>query len=66
MHNYGKLQNSNSSSAKVFQGALGPTALLTFTSKCHAKHLSVVEKSTFTDILGEAAGSHTLLLSTGM
>ena len=52
-----KLQNSNSSSAEVCRGVLGHNCSIDFLPD--AKHLSMVEKSAFTDILGEPAWSHT-------
>jgi len=52
-----KLQNKNSSSAEGCQDALGHNCSIDFLP--NAKHLNVVEKSAFTDILGEAAWSRT-------
>ena len=50
------LHNTNSSNADICHGTLGATAPDILPN---AKHLSVVEMSAFTDILGEAAWSHT-------
>ena len=49
---YGR-QNSNSSSAEVCQGVLGSCSIDFFPN---TKHLSAVEKSAFTNIVGKAAG----------
>ena len=56
-------QNSNSSSAEVYQDTVGHNCSVDFLPD--AKHLNEVEKSAFSDILSEAALSHTQLLSTG-
>jgi len=52
-----KQQNTNSSSAEVCQGALGRSCSIDFLPD--VKHLSGVEKSAFSDILGKAAWSRT-------
>jgi len=46
-----KLQNSNNSSAEDCWGVQGHNCSADFLP--HAKHLSAIEKSAFTDILGE-------------
>jgi len=52
-----KVQNSNCSTTEIYQGVLGRNCSIDFLPD--AKHLSAVEKSAFTDILSEAAWSHT-------
>jgi len=52
-----KQQNTNSSSAELCWGVLGRSCSIDFLPD--AKHLSGVEKSAFTDIVGKAAWSRT-------
>jgi len=54
------MHNSNSSNAKVYWGTVGLNCSVDFFPG--AKYLSAVEKSAFTDILSEAACSHSCLV----